>query len=120
MISTADQKQGWPLLGDLPVVGWFFRSSSKSESRREIIILVTPTIVSRRERTKFMMQDSAGSKGGRVEARNEFRNEDPSDSSQGSGHDNDMKIEMDNNSQTPASPQKAKNLEEGKSQNESL
>lgn len=34
-----------PLLGDIPVLGQFFRSTSKKKSQREIIILLTPILV---------------------------------------------------------------------------
>lgn len=34
-----------PLLGDLPIIGSFFRSTSKSRQEREIIILLTPIVV---------------------------------------------------------------------------
>lgn len=34
-----------PLLGDLPILGQFFRSTSKSREKREIIILLTPILV---------------------------------------------------------------------------
>ena len=34
-----------PLLGDIPILGQFFRSTSKSRERREIIILLTPILV---------------------------------------------------------------------------
>lgn len=34
-----------PLFGDLPVIGHFFRSTATSREKKEIIILVTPTLV---------------------------------------------------------------------------
>ena len=34
-----------PLLGDIPILGQFFRSTAKSRERREIIILLTPILV---------------------------------------------------------------------------
>jgi type II secretory pathway component GspD/PulD (secretin) len=34
-----------PIMGDIPVVGWFFRSSDKQRDKRNLIIFVTPTIV---------------------------------------------------------------------------
>ena len=33
-----------PILGDLPLVGWLFRSDSYNNSENEIIIMVTPHI----------------------------------------------------------------------------
>lgn len=35
----------WPILGDLPVVGQFFRDTLGSRKKRELVILVTPRIV---------------------------------------------------------------------------
>jgi type IV pilus assembly protein PilQ len=36
----------WPILGDLPFVGQFFRSSGGSRSKNELVIMVTPRIIS--------------------------------------------------------------------------
>lgn len=40
-------KQAWkvPLLGDIPLLGWFFRSKSDSTRRTNLLIFVTPHIV---------------------------------------------------------------------------
>ena len=35
----------WPILGDLPFVGQFFRSSGGQRSKSELVILVTPRII---------------------------------------------------------------------------
>ena len=35
----------WPILGDLPLVGQFFRSSSGGRDKRELVIMVTPRII---------------------------------------------------------------------------
>ena len=35
----------WPLLGDIPLIGQFFRQSSHSRDKRELVILVTPRII---------------------------------------------------------------------------
>jgi type IV pilus assembly protein PilQ len=47
VISDADIQnvQKWPLLGDLPLIGQFFRSTSGSRQKRELVILVTPRIM---------------------------------------------------------------------------
>ena len=34
-----------PVLGDIPLLGRFFRSESMSTSKRNLIIFVTPTII---------------------------------------------------------------------------
>lgn len=35
----------WPVLGDLPIVGQFFRSSQNSRAKRELVVMVTPRII---------------------------------------------------------------------------
>jgi type IV pilus assembly protein PilQ len=35
----------WPILGDIPFVGQFFRDSSNGRKKRELVIMVTPRIV---------------------------------------------------------------------------
>ncbi|MBR1421658.1 MAG: pilus assembly protein N-terminal domain-containing protein [Selenomonadaceae bacterium] len=38
-----------PFLGDIPIIGEFFKYHSKSKTKRELLILITPTIVSNSE-----------------------------------------------------------------------
>ena len=40
-----EKAQKWPILGDLPLIGQFFRSSGSSSVKNELVILVTPVIV---------------------------------------------------------------------------
>ena len=35
----------WPILGDIPFIGQFFRSSGGDRSKNELVILVTPKII---------------------------------------------------------------------------
>ena len=35
----------WPILGDIPLIGQFFRQTAGSRGKRELVILVTPRIV---------------------------------------------------------------------------
>jgi type IV pilus assembly protein PilQ len=35
----------WPILGDLPLIGQFFRSSGNAREKRELVIMVTPRII---------------------------------------------------------------------------
>ena len=35
----------WPILGDLPVIGQFFRATGSTRQKNELVILVTPAIV---------------------------------------------------------------------------
>lgn len=47
LITSDESKtiQKLPILGDIPILGQFFRSTAKSKERREIIILLTPILV---------------------------------------------------------------------------
>ena len=47
VISDSDTKAitKWPILGDIPFIGQFFRSSGGSRSKNELVILVTPRII---------------------------------------------------------------------------
>ncbi len=35
----------WPILGDLPIIGQFFRASANTREKRELVIMVTPRII---------------------------------------------------------------------------
>ena len=47
VISDADTQAvaKWPILGDIPLIGQFFRDSTGSRRKRELVILVTPRII---------------------------------------------------------------------------
>ncbi len=47
VISDLDQEvvTKWPIVGDLPLVGQFFRNSGKTRQKRELVIMVTPRII---------------------------------------------------------------------------
>jgi type IV pilus assembly protein PilQ len=47
VISDADQAAvtKWPILGDIPFVGQYFRSSSNQRQKRELVIMVSPKIL---------------------------------------------------------------------------
>ena len=47
VISDTDQEiiRKWPVLGDIPIVGQFFRSRTGSRQKRELVIMVTPQII---------------------------------------------------------------------------
>jgi type IV pilus assembly protein PilQ len=47
VISDSDSQaiSKWPILGDLPLVGQFFRSSTGNRDKRELVIMVTPKII---------------------------------------------------------------------------
>ena len=40
-----EQVTKWPVLGDLPLVGQFFRNSGGNREKRELVVMVTPRII---------------------------------------------------------------------------
>lgn len=40
-----DQTRKVPLLGDIPIIGWLFTSKTKSKSTTDLVIFITPTIL---------------------------------------------------------------------------
>jgi type IV pilus assembly protein PilQ len=55
VISDADRQEvsKWPVLGDVPIIGQFFRSSNNNRAKRELVILVTPRIINDNEGGNF-------------------------------------------------------------------
>ncbi len=51
VISDSDKQlvTKWPILGDLPLIGQFFRSSGGTRTKNELVILVTPRIINDQE-----------------------------------------------------------------------
>lgn len=47
-----------PILGDLPIIGSLFRSTSKANQRAELIVLLTPQILDDSDRSNFGYQNS--------------------------------------------------------------
>lgn len=43
--TRSDTDRGWPLLKDVPVLGWLFKADSKSDSMEEVLIFITPHIL---------------------------------------------------------------------------
>ena len=39
------EAQKWPILGDLPLIGSLFRKSKRTREKRELVVLVTPSII---------------------------------------------------------------------------
>lgn len=44
--SDSDSDSGVPFLKDIPLLGWLFKSNSKSKTKTELLIFITPKIVS--------------------------------------------------------------------------
>ena len=47
--STADRHAGVPLLGRIPILGFFFRKNTQTEDRQELLIFITPRILNRQQ-----------------------------------------------------------------------
>ena len=47
VISDQDTEavRKWPILGDIPLIGQFFRQSGGKKEKRELVILVSPRII---------------------------------------------------------------------------
>jgi len=43
--TKSDGDRGWPLLKEIPVLGWVFKADSKSDAMEEVLIFITPTIL---------------------------------------------------------------------------
>jgi len=43
--ATRSAVKKWPIVGDLPFIGQFFRDSANTREKRELVILVTPKII---------------------------------------------------------------------------
>ena len=40
------EAQKWPIVGDLPLIGSLFRKSQRTREKRELVVLVTPSVIS--------------------------------------------------------------------------
>ena len=47
-----------PLLGNIPILGEFFKYTSKTKDKQELVILITPYILDQEETTHARMSDS--------------------------------------------------------------
>ena len=47
VIQESDRQTAnkWPILGDLPILGQLFRSSSSNRQKNELVIMVTPSVL---------------------------------------------------------------------------
>jgi general secretion pathway protein D len=43
--TVATIKDQVPMLGDLPLLGWLFRSESKTIQKKNLLVFVTPTLI---------------------------------------------------------------------------
>jgi type IV pilus assembly protein PilQ len=43
--DTTDSESKVPLFGDIPVIGWFFKNKNKTDTKKELLIFITPKIL---------------------------------------------------------------------------
>jgi len=55
--STTEKKI--PFLGDIPILGWFFRSTEKEIKKTEILIFITPHILTNENRVDVSREEIA-------------------------------------------------------------
>lgn len=48
--SKSETYNGIPLLMDIPIIGWIFKSQSINDDQKELLIFITPTIVKEKEK----------------------------------------------------------------------
>lgn len=67
VISEFDRQEvsKWPILGDMPLIGQFFRSSTGRKEKRELVIMVTPRIVNDEQGGVFGYGYQPGTSAGR-------------------------------------------------------
>jgi type IV pilus assembly protein PilQ len=59
--TRADGNTGWPGLKDVPVLGWLFKADSKSDKMEEVLIFITPHILSvAKDQDKIAGTDNGG------------------------------------------------------------
>ena len=60
MIDSTERKivEKIPLLGDIPIIGEFFKHTSKNRDKSELIIVVTPYLVGEEETSQSPMSEA--------------------------------------------------------------
>ena len=58
--SDRDTVSQVPLLGNLPVLGWLFKSKTTTKSKTNLMVFITPTIVSNLADSEFVTRQKAG------------------------------------------------------------
>lgn len=97
----------FPFLGDIPIIGEFFKYTSKTKDKQELIILVTPYIVEEDELSQTQMSDSM--KNFYDEKQEEHNNLNRVDVNDSQNHDEE-KISQDQNSDDKREEAENKNL----------
>jgi type IV pilus assembly protein PilQ len=43
--DQSDSKEQIPLLGNIPIIGWLFKSDTVSKAKKELLVFITPKIL---------------------------------------------------------------------------
>jgi type IV pilus assembly protein PilQ len=43
--DLSDSKEQVPLLGDIPILGWLFKTDTVSKAKKELLVFITPKIM---------------------------------------------------------------------------
>jgi len=55
--SKKDTEYKVPILGDIPLLGWFFKSKSKEDTKTNLLVFITPRIVTDPEKIKKITEE---------------------------------------------------------------
>ena len=55
--STQDNTYKVPLLGDIPLLGWLFKTNSKSREKTNLYVFITPHIVRTQQEAASLYQE---------------------------------------------------------------
>jgi general secretion pathway protein D len=70
--SKNNTKSGVPILKDIPILGALFRSTSASDARRELVILIRPTVLPTPESAATYVRDQRANNPATSQAADEF------------------------------------------------
>jgi general secretion pathway protein D len=55
--TTSDGRNRVPVLGDIPVLGWLFGQTNRGRTRQELVVFLTPTVISSPDEARKFSQD---------------------------------------------------------------
>ncbi|MCL1834288.1 MAG: hypothetical protein FWG49_07290, partial [Leptospirales bacterium] len=55
--TTTEIENKVPLLGDIPLLGWFFKSKSKEDTKTNLLVFITPKVVTDPEKMKKITEE---------------------------------------------------------------
>jgi len=55
--TTTEVENKVPLLGDIPLLGWFFKNKSKEEIKTNLLVFITPKVVTEPEKIKKITEE---------------------------------------------------------------